>query len=215
MITAQSLPAIVNVLRRMHEGLEAAYLDPPDISAATDRVGFEKATLDWHHRFVRLWQVVAHAHWCLRELLRSPECVKFYLDRLDQNLPLPTRGKLREVWTWKFSMADRDRFQLAVQDAIAVLTAGGPKKPDSFEWRGHVCHDLGLCDMLLLTFLWNGGRRRQSANFEELRLDFWGHKTDSTIRSAVSRLNTRLEEAQIFLGLGTQNYTVVCTWGGE
>jgi hypothetical protein len=94
----------------------------------------------------------------------------------------------------------------------------GPEAPDKFRWRGNVCGGLSKLQYILLDYLWNEGQRRRSIPFEEAREGIWGTDLrDTSIKSSVSRLNTKLNRDGrpngIYLGLGTENYNITCTWG--
>jgi hypothetical protein len=226
MLTAQSLPAIVKALRLLHEAVNNANTHVRHITARVktrkEFKEFIEAEAAERQQHYGEWGVVVQRAYSARKLLGLEPNGNWLgggIADLDPALPVEQRARLKDVWEQLGShpvlqYGNRDRLLLFLKDSIALLTPGGPKKPGQFEWQGHVCGDLTLHDMMLLTFLWNDGRRRYRATFEELRDDFWGgNVVDSTIRSRVSRCNTKLEEAHIFIGLGTEKYTVVCTWG--
>jgi hypothetical protein len=217
------LPPILKALRLLHEAVNKAdtHVRPVDITRVKSGAEFMEAHAAEHRRYGEQWRIVGQRACEARRMLARDRNSPYRgpIDHIDPALPVEQRARLKDVWEqldWEplFRCGNRDQLLLFLEESIALLTPGGPKKPDGFEWQGHVCPDLTLHDMLLLTFFWDGGRRRRCATFEELRDDFWGSRvTDGAIRSGVSRCNTKLEEAHIFIGLGTEKYTVVCTWG--
>ncbi|HKI35268.1 MAG TPA: helix-turn-helix domain-containing protein [Gemmataceae bacterium] len=107
----------------------------------------------------------------------------------------------------------------ALAGIVAVLRGGkttdGPVPPNKFRWRGNVCERLSPLQYRLLAYLWDGGRRRGCVGFEELLEHVWEGKDTlrTSLKSSVSRLNTKLNTVGIYLGLATESYNVVCSWG--
>jgi hypothetical protein len=90
----------------------------------------------------------------------------------------------------------------------------GPVPPDGFRWQGRECQGLGHLPYLLLDYLWDQGGRLKSATFEDVCERVWGSNDvqAETIRTCVSRLDSKLSRDGICLGLGTKHGHVVCDW---
>ncbi len=152
---------------------------------------------------------------------------------LDPSLPLRTRAKFGEVWrvldAWlSFPPCAprevRNQLLTCLEEAEELLAASltppdGPEPPDKFRWRGNVCPGLSPLQYRLLAYLWDDGGRRKCVDFGELLDHVWEGKNTlpTSIKSFVSRLNTKLntdgQPQGIYLGLATENYNVVCSWG--
>ena len=139
------------------------------------------------------------------------------MEELTRRFPLLDSEQLMAEIRWEWLKAQHaDAIpDLTSQRLAAVLPlADGPRPPSSFFWRGKVCKGLSNLQYNLLAHLWAEGQRLQCVTYEELRERVWDKEVkDTTIPSAVSRLNKQLNEDGIYLGLGTNNYHVICTWG--
>jgi hypothetical protein len=87
----------------------------------------------------------------------------------------------------------------------ADISPDGPFDGDSFAWQGKVCDGLTNLEYHLLSYFWDEGRLIACANYDELKEHVWGGKEVqwSTVKSQVSRTNTKLNEEGIYLGLET------------
>jgi hypothetical protein len=87
--------------------------------------------------------------------------------------------------------------------------SAGPFDGDSFAWGGRACKSLSKKQYDLLVFFWDNGQMMRSATYGELVERVWGSDEDTTtwsaVKSFVSRLDTRLDEDGISLGIHTQS----------
>jgi hypothetical protein len=94
----------------------------------------------------------------------------------------------------------------------------GPEPPNQFRWHANTCGGLSALQFQFLVHMWNRGRRRRCVSFEELLCHVWTGKDTlaASIKTFVSRLDTKLNRDArprgIYLGLGTENRNVTCTW---
>jgi hypothetical protein len=94
----------------------------------------------------------------------------------------------------------------------------GPFDGKAFAWKGKVCRCLSPQQYRLMVYLWNEGRPRRSVTYTDLQENVWENREVAweTVKSAVSRLDTRLQEDGIYLGFETSvTYHVRVRWGGQ
>jgi len=117
-----------------------------------------------------------------------------------------------------FEVSEWDARMAALLTAAELLASGGvktdgPNTASEFHWKRKVCKGLSKLEFQFLTYMFNEGEKRQSATFEELRERVWGDDVkDKTIGVFTSRLNTKLNAQDIYIGLTTKNYAAICTW---
>jgi hypothetical protein len=117
------------------------------------------------------------------------------LDFRHQHVEAPLREELDTLQSY-VRMADTPK-----------VPEDGPFHGNSFAWRGKVCSELTHLKYLLLSYFWDDGRLIACANYDELKQHVWGGKEVqwSTVKGQVSRTNTTLNEAGIYLGLETDS----------
>jgi hypothetical protein len=94
----------------------------------------------------------------------------------------------------------------------------GPFDGNAFAWKGEVCRCLSSQQYRLMEYLWNNGRPLQSATYTNLQETVWENRevTWEAVKSAVSRLDGRLNADGIYLGFATNNnHFVLVGWGSQ
>jgi hypothetical protein len=229
MLNADSLPRIVKAQRMLRDALAKAparqgavcyTVTMTDVEELLliDRDEFRRRQEAETRRFYDLWRAPTDRQWDVLQLLMHPESYGgLVLADLDERLPLKQRVVLRGVWDRLQAIvhADgRDALLVFLDEALAVLSDDGPRKPDKFRWKRRECGGLSLREYQLLDFLWDEGRCRRNVTFQDLREEVWGYEAgDGALRTAVSRVSNKLAESGIHLGLGTSKYTLTCAWG--
>jgi hypothetical protein len=212
MLDADSFPALAGALRRLREALADPNVKPGD---------------DWQE------QVNPHPSYIVNirigTVLRllAGEGGWAAMPEYHPGVPPGTQAKLNELRAallggvphlgnpcW--GAYDRPGVLVVLDGALAVLRGectDGPEPPHTFRWRGRACQDLSNGQFRLLDNLWDEGGCLRHVPFEDLRRAVWGADIgDSSIRSAISRLDAKLNRAGIYLGLGAGGHVVSCPW---
>jgi hypothetical protein len=87
----------------------------------------------------------------------------------------------------------------------------GPYHGNTFVWDGKACSKLTPQDYRILEFFWDHGRLLAIATWDDLAERVWGKRAEevewSAVKSAVYRLNNKLQEEGIYLDLTASDAT--------